>query len=190
MRRRVGCAVVMGWAAGAMLAVGVAGAQVPNASSGEENHGLRKVEQREGTPDQTFLKAAIAGSHSELDAARLALKTSKNDQVRQFAQRMVDDHTKMLADLHQVEQGQALKYPDAASAEGMRLRRKLAGLKGAAFDKAFVDGMVKDHEGDVRDFSKEAETGTNAAIKGAAETSLPTIKEHLEMVQGLQKSMG
>ena len=187
MRMMAGCAVVL---SGVMAMGGVAGAQVANASSGEENHALGKVTRAEGMPDQTFLKAAIEGNHGEIDAAKMALRKSQNEQVKQFAQRMVDDHTKMLADLHQVEQGQPLKYSDTSSAAAKRMAMKLRTLKGAAFDKAFVDGMVKDHEGDVRDFTKEAETGQNAAIKGAAEKSLPTIKEHLEMVQGLQKSMG
>ena len=184
MRNLAGCMVVLG------VVVGLAGAQVPNASSGQENHALGKVTRAEGAPDQTFLKAAFEGSHGETDAAKMALRKSQNDQVKQFAQRMVDDHTKMLADLHQVEQGQALKYPDTSSEAAKRMARKLRMLKGAAFDKAYVDGMVKDHEEDVRDFRKEAETGQDAAIKGAAEKSLPTIEEHLGMVQGLQKSMG
>ena len=187
MRMQAGWALMLGWAMGAVM---VAPGQVPNASSGQMNHALGKVQQAEGTPDQVFLKKAIEGNHGEIDAARLALKKSKNDQVKQFAQTMVDDHTKMLADLHQVEQGQALKYPETASAAGLRLTMKLRGLKGAAFDKAYVNGMVKDHEGDVADFTKESESGQNAAIKGAAETSLPVIKGHLQMVQGLQKTIG
>ncbi len=191
MRMQTGRAITLGWVVGAMVAAGSGvAAQVPNASSGEENHALGKVERAAGTPDQVFLKKAIEGSHGELDAAQMALKKSQNDQVKQFAQKMVDDHTAMLNDLHQVEQGQTLKYQDTASPAAKRMAAKLRLLKGAAFDKAYVDGMVKDHEGDVQDFTKEVETGKNDAIKGAAEKSLPTIKEHLQMVQGLQKTIG
>lgn len=190
MRMQAGRTLMLGWTMGAVMAAGAAIAQVPNASSGEMNHALDKVQQAGGTRDQVFLKKAIEGNHGEIGAAQLALKKSQNDQVKQFAQKMVDDHTKMLADLHQVEQGQKLKYADTASAAGMRLTTKLKGLKGAAFDKAYVNGMVKDHEGDVADFTKESEDGQNAAIKDAAEKSLPTIKEHLQMVQELQKTMG
>ncbi len=182
----------MGWAAvlgGVMATTGAMG-QVPKASSGEQNHALSKVNQAEGTPDQTFLKAAIEGSHGMIDAAKMALKKSGNEQVKQFAQKMVDDHTTMLAKLHGVEQGQSLKYADTSSEKAKRMAVRLRTLKGAAFDKAYVNGMVKDHEQDVQDFSKEVETGTNAAIKGVAETSLPMIKEHLQMVQGLQKTLG
>jgi putative membrane protein len=186
MRVGMGCTVMLG----AVMAVGGAGAQVPKASSGQQNHALDKVTQAEGSPDQVFLKKAIEGNHGEIGAAKLALKKSKNEQVKQYAQRMLDDHTKMLADLHGVEQGQALKYQDTPSPMGAGLRRKLMGLRGAAFDKAYIDGMVTDHEEDVKEFTEEAETGRNAAIKGAAEKSLPVIKEHLGMVQGLQKAIG
>ena len=183
MRIHIGVVAVLG-------AVMTAGAQVPNASSGEQNHALGKVMQAAGSPDQVFLKKAIEGNNGEIDAAKLALKTSKNDQVKQYAQKMVDDHTTMLGELHQVEQGQTLKYKDTSSAAARTLHAKLVALKGAAFDRAYVNGMVKDHEADVKEFSEEAETGKDAAIKAAAEKSLPTIKEHLGMVQGLLKTIG
>ena len=183
---KLGSAVVLG----VLLTGSGLFAQVPKASSGEQNHALDKVTQAEGTPDQMFLKTAIEGNNGEIAAAKMALKKSKNDQVKQFAQKMVDDHTKMLGDLHQVEQGQKLRYEDKPSPMAVQMSMKLKGLSGAAFDKAFVDGMVKDHEDDVRDFTKESETGTNASVKEAATKSLPTIKEHLEMVQGLQRSIG
>ena len=190
MRIKTGRAVVLGWTMGAVMAGGVTVAQVPNASSGQMNHALGKVEQAGGTPDQVFLKKAIEGSHGEIDAAKLALTKSKNEQVKQFAQKMVEDHTRMLTELHQLEQKQTLKYADTASAPAMQMTMKLRALKGAAFDKAYVDGMVKDHGGDVEDFSKEVDTGKNEAIKGVAEKSLPVIKEHLQMVQELQKTIG
>ncbi len=186
MRLRRGYAAVLG----AVMAVGVMAAQVPNASSGEENHALGKVVRAEGSPDQIFLQKAIEGANGVIDAAKLALRRSKNDQIKRYAQQMVDDHTKMLGELRQVEQGQTLKYKDTTSATARTLHARLMPLKGRAFDKAYVNGMVKDHEGDVREFTKEAETGKDAAIKGVAERSLPTMKEHLEMVQGLQKTIG
>lgn len=185
MRVQAGCAAVLG----VVMAAAGAQAQVANASSGQENHALDTVEQRQGSPDRMFVKKAIRGNNGEIDAAKLALTKSSNDQVKQFAQKMVDDHTKMLEDLHQVAQQESIKYMDKPSATGMQLHTKLEGLSGAAFDKAYIDGMVKDHQGDVRDFTKESTSGTDEATKDAATKSLPTIKEHLQMVEGLQRSM-
>ena len=138
--------------------------------------------------DKMFVRKAIRGNNGELDAAKMALDKSQSDGVKQFAQRMVDDHTKMLDDLHSVAQSENIKYEDKPSPMAMKLHAKLEGLSGAEFDKAYVDGMVKDHKEDVRDFNTEIKTGTDPQVKQAAQKSLPTIQEHLEMVQKLQKS--
>ena len=139
--------------------------------------------------DSTFVKKAIRGNNGEIDAAKMALQKSQNQQVKDFAQKMVDDHTKMLDDLHTVAQNDNIKYEDRPSPMAQKLHAKLEKLDGTAFDKAYVNGMVKDHKEDVREFSQEINHGKKQDVKDAATKSLPTIKEHLDIVQGLQKSM-
>lgn len=142
-----------------------------------------------GVSDKAFVKKAIMGSNGEIDAAKLALQKSSNDQVKQFAQKMIDDHTKLLDDMHQVAQAQSIKYVDKPSPSAMKLHKKLDGLNGAAFDKAYVDGMVKDHQEDVKDFTRESNDGKMQPVKDAAGKGLPVIQEHTQMIEGIQKGM-
>ena len=139
--------------------------------------------------DKAFVKKAIMGNNAEIDTAKMALQKSQNDQVKQYAQKMIDDHTKMLDDLHTVAQQENIKYEDKPTPMGMKLSKKLEALNGPAFDKAYVDGMVKDHKEDVRDFNSEINSGKDQQTKAAAQKSLPIIQDHLQMVQGLQKSL-
>ena len=139
--------------------------------------------------DKLFVKKAIRGSESEIAAAKMALQKSSNPQVQQFAQKMVDDHTKLLDDMKQVASQENIQYKDAPSPEGKKMAAKLDGLSGAEFDKAYVNGMVKDHKGDVRDFTAEVNTGKDQPTKDAAQKGLPVIQEHLQMIEGIQKSM-
>ncbi len=139
--------------------------------------------------DSTFVKKAIRGSNGEIAAAKMALQKSQNQQVKDLAQKIVDDHTKMLDDLHTIAQSDNIKFEDAPSPSAQKLSAKLEKLDGAAFDKAYVTGMVKDHKMDVRDFSQEINNGKKQDVKDAATKSLPMIKEHLDMAEGLQKSM-
>lgn len=140
--------------------------------------------------DAMFVKKAIRGNNAEIDAAKMALQKSQNQQVKDFAQKMVDDHTKMLDSLHTVAQQENIKYQDTPSPMGQKLAAKLQTLDGTAFDKAYVDGMVKDHKMDVHDFTAEVNHGQKQDVKDAASQSLPTIKQHLQMVEGLQKQVG
>ncbi len=139
--------------------------------------------------DKMFVKKAISGNFNEIDASKMALQKSQNDQVKQFAQKMIDDHQKMLDDLHALAGQENIKYKDEPTSEGKKMAAKLNGLSGADFDKAYVNGMVKDHKEDVRDFNAEVNTGKDQPTKDAAQKSLPVIQDHLQMIEGIQKSM-
>jgi putative membrane protein len=139
--------------------------------------------------DKMFVKKAIMGNFNEIDSAKMALQKSNNQQVKDYAQKMIDDHQKMLDDLHTLAGQKNIKYKDEPNPEGKKLAAKLSGLSGPEFDKAYINGMVKDHKQDVREFQTEINSGKDQPTKDAAQKSLPIIQDHLQMVQGLQKSM-
>jgi putative membrane protein len=58
-------------------------------------------------------------------------------------------------------------------------------LHGTAFDRAYIQDMVKDHEADVRLFRTEAQQGKDPELKRLAATTLPTLEEHLSMARNL-----
>jgi putative membrane protein len=67
---------------------------------------------------------------------------------------------------------------------------KLSQLSGAEFDRAYVAAMVEEHQKDVRDFSRQASSGADADVKAFAAKTLPTLKQHLQHVQDLSKTVG
>ena len=204
MRISMGCTLMMG----AILTMGAAQAQTansgaPNQGSGGAGTGVTPSSTAGATSsaagdtgvgapvmgDKMFVKKAIRGNFNEIDTAKMALQKSQNDQVKQFAQKMIDDHGKMLDDLHTLAGQENIKYKDEPNPDGKKLAAKLDGLSGAEFDKAYVKGMVKDHKEDVRDFQAEINTGKDQPTKDAAQKSLPVIQDHLQMIEGIQKSM-
>ena len=64
---------------------------------------------------------------------------------------------------------------------------RLQKLSGAQFDRAYMDDMVADHKEDVAEFEKQAKSGSDAAIKGFASKTLPTLQEHLLLAQSTDK---
>jgi putative membrane protein len=133
--------------------------------------------------DKTFVKNALQGGMAEVQLGQLALQKSSNDDVKQFAQRMVDDHTKLGDQMKQVARQMSVKIPDAPSGKDKSTMAKLQALNGDAFDKAYIKDMVKDHEKDQKEFKQEAANATNPALKQVATQGEQVISEHLQMVQ-------
>jgi putative membrane protein len=66
---------------------------------------------------------------------------------------------------------------------------RLNKMSGAAFDKAYVSLMVKDHKKDVAEFKKESTSGKDADVKSWAGTTLPTLQDHLKMIEDISGKM-
>ena len=139
--------------------------------------------------DKAFLKKAMQGGMAEVQTAQLALTKSNNDQVKQFAQMMIDDHTKMNDQAKPIAQQNGVAVPSAPDKKSQAMMAKLQGMSGDAFDKAYIQDMVKDHQQDEKDFKAEASNGQNPQIKDLASQGEPIIAGHLQKVQQLAKSM-
>ena len=66
---------------------------------------------------------------------------------------------------------------------------RLAKLSGDAFDRAYIQEMVTDHQKDIAEFQKEATSGKDAAVKAFAAKTLPTLEEHMKLVQDVNQSL-
>src|SRR5215212_3687419 len=141
------------------------------------------------TADHKFATEAAMGGTMEVELGRIAASKGASDEVRQFGQRMVDDHSKANAELMQLASGKGMTLPTAPDAKHQAETRKLSALSGEKFDKEYVKMMVKDHKKDVGEFEKEASRGMDADIKAFAASTLPTLREHLQMIQRINDKM-
>ena len=139
--------------------------------------------------DHKFAMEAAMGGMAEVELGRLAAQKGASDEVRQFGQRMVDDHSKANEQLTQVASSKGMTLPTALDAKHQAEMQKLSALSGDAFDRAYVKMMVKDHKKDVAEFQKESSRGADPDIKSFAATALPTIQEHLQMIQRISDKM-
>jgi putative membrane protein len=138
--------------------------------------------------DKRFAKEAAIGGLAEVELGKLAVQKASSDDVKQFGQKMVDDHSKANDQLKEAASKANISIPDTLDAKHQAKIDKLSKLSGDAFDKAYVKDMLKDHETDVREFQNEAQNGTNPEIKSFASTTLPVLQQHLSMVKDLNKS--
>lgn len=160
----------------------IARSQTPDAGT-QMDQGSQKMM---GSPDMTFATKAAQGGLAEVQLGQLAAQKASDPQVKQFGQRMVDDHGKANSQLMSIAQAQNTTLPTTLDSKHQEEYNKLQGMSGTAFDRAYVNDMVKDHEEDIKEFQKEAKKGNNPQLKNFAEQTLPILREHLKMIRGIQ----
>jgi putative membrane protein len=133
--------------------------------------------------DSTFAMKAAAGGMAEVKFGQLAQQKASNPAVKQFGERMVTDHSKANSQLKSVASKNDITLPSGLDAKDQATYDKLSKLSGPEFDRAYMKDMVSDHEKDVSDFKREANTGKNSDIKNFASQTLPTLQEHLQMAR-------
>ena len=169
------------------------GAQNSNGSTQNTNTGGGGANANRGSArmssDMKFAMEAAMGGMEEVELGRVAAQKGASDEVRQFGQRMVDDHSKANDDLMQVATSKGWTLPTALDPKHQADVQRLSALSGEAFDREYVKMMVKDHKKDVGEFQKESARGADADVKAFATRTLPTLQEHLQMIQRIDDKM-
>jgi putative membrane protein len=136
-----------------------------------------------------FAKKAAVGGLAEVELGRVAVRNASDPRVKQFGQHMIDDHSKANGALKAAAGQQGLALPETLDPEHRKDVEKLSGLSGSAFDRAYMDDMVEDHEKDVREFEEAAKEGGDSPVKKFAQDTLPTLREHLRMARDVQSGI-
>jgi putative membrane protein len=143
-----------------------------------------------GGSDQMFVTKAAKGGLAEVQLGQLAADKASSDQVKQFGQRMVTDHSKANDELKSLAQQKNITLPTDVDAQDKATHDRLAKLSGAAFDRAYMQHMLADHRKDVNEFKRESTTGKDPEVKAWAGKTLPTLEEHLKLAQDTTKAVG
>jgi putative membrane protein len=169
----------------------VQNANMQGNTNGNSNMSVNANMMKSMSADQKFMMMAAMGGMAEVQLGQLALQKTSNDQVRQFAQRMVDDHTKANNDLMQIAQSKGVTLPTTPDPKDASLMTRLQGLSGAEFDRVYIrEAGVKDHERTAKLLEKETnKNNADADVKGWASRTLPTVQDHLRMARDLQNMM-
>lgn len=133
--------------------------------------------------DKAFVMEAARGGMAEVELGRLAADKATNADVKQFGQRMVDDHSKANDELKGLASQKNITLPTETDAKHKATQARLSKLSGDAFDKAYMADMVADHNKDVAAFTRASKTAKDADLKAWAGKTLPTLQEHQKMAK-------
>lgn len=146
----------------------------------------------EGVNDAQIASIVVTANQVDIDAGQLAAARASNEAVKTFARLMVTDHsgvnkaaTDLVAKLKVTPQDNATSQ--SLKADGEKSLTQLKALKGAAFDKAYIDREVAYHQQVIDALDKTLVPGaTNAELKALLVKVRPAFVAHLEHAKRLQ----
>ncbi len=176
-------------AAGIMVAMtnGYCSAQV----SGSDNKTPVAMEQLDSISDETqkFMEEAATGGMMEVQLGEMAQQKAGAQEVKDFGEMMVNDHSKANEELKSIAQGKSVTLPGQLTPKQQREVEKLSKLSGDKFDDEYMKMMVKDHEKDVEAFEKASQNLPDEAVQEFAAKTLPTLKEHLQKAEDINQQL-
>jgi putative membrane protein len=140
--------------------------------------------------DRMFMEKAAAGGMEEVDLGNAVKDKASDQQVKDFANKMVTDHTKANDELQALMTQKGLSAPTAIPAKNKAKDDKLKAKSGADLDKAYMADMVKDHDKDVKEFQNEATNGNDPDVKAWAAKTVTTLQEHDKMAHDIAQKVG
>src|SRR2546423_1741551 len=150
------------------------GANAPAASPKPGASAAGKTGSKLSAADKNFMMNAAKGGMMEVEWGKLASQNAQNTDVKKFGSRMVTDHSKATSELMALAKEAGVSVPGAKSPGKWKS------------DKNYMDMMVKDHQHDLAEFQKEAQSGTDPDLKKFAEKYSKVVGNHLKMAQKTQ----
>jgi putative membrane protein len=139
--------------------------------------------------DKDFLAKAEKANIEEQNIGRVAVEKSQNKDVKDYAQMLVDDHTKALNDLVDLMNEKHVRQPKGLPNAKNEALSRLNGLSSAEFDRQFINMMVEDHQKAIAEFQQAQNTVQDEDVKKYAARVLPTLEKHLQKAQELQRKL-
>lgn len=140
-------------------------------------------------PEMTFVKKAAASDLTEIETSRVAVQKATRPEVKQFAQQMIEDHTRLSNTMKQLASARGVQLPPRDPSVDAMVS-KLNGLSGAKFDQEYVKGQVGGHRDASKLYHTEGAQVRDPQLKQAVATATPLIDQHLQHVEQLASSLG
>jgi len=141
--------------------------------------------------DKDFITDNGKAGKAELEVAQDAVTHATNADVKSFAQKLVEDHTKANNDLAQLGASKGVTLPSEVAGKMKEAKERLMKVTGKNFDQAFVKQMIDDHTDLIKKFEDQSKlTGVDADVKKWVDSTLPTLRDHLSKAKALQGKVG
>ena len=136
--------------------------------------------------DQKIVMDMARANMAEIEAGKIAVNKAQSPEVKAYAQRMIDDHTKALTDVTNLAQTKGVTMPTDIDAKHKAMAAKLNKLEGEAFDREYMkQAGVSDHTKVHAMLKKDSARAKDPDVKALAAKMMPTVEEHLTQAKGM-----
>jgi putative membrane protein len=140
--------------------------------------------------DRGFINSAEEGNLAEIESAKIVEQKATDPAVKDFASRMVTDHTQASQGLKALAKSSGVTLPAEPTAAQANQKDEWQKLSGAKLDDAYLRVQLEDHKQAISVFENEIEHGQNEAVKDYAEKTLPTLQDHIRIAEDIAGKIG
>jgi predicted outer membrane protein len=139
--------------------------------------------------DEKIIKDMAMANIAEIETGKIAQSKSQNDQVKSFAQQMIDDHSKALSELQTLAQQKGVTLPTEPDSKHKAMATKLQAMSGDAFDKAYMaQAGVSDHKKVHSMLMSDEKRAKDPDVKAAAAKMAPVVEQHLKSAEQMHST--
>ncbi len=129
---------------------------------------------------------AAQGGMAEVELGKIALEKASSNIVKEYARRMVVEHTQANNELQALALQKGVTLPMAIGEKNEKLKQDLLELSNTKFDEEYMEEAgIKSHEDQAKLFERQVERGQDPDVKNFAAKTLPVVQKHLQHAQDI-----
>ena len=136
------------------------------------------------------IRPIAQGGMAEVSLSLLASRRASDQDVRDFAQQMVQDHSQANRQLRRLAMRKGLSLPSGMDPPHQLAMNRLRRRNGTVFDRTYMREMVQDHDATLALFRDYARNGDDPELRAWATATLPTLRHHWRMANRTAGSIG
>ena len=152
--------------------------------------GLNTIQAQQVGTDQQLVAQVAAGNVLEVRLGQTAHNKATNVAVREFGQRMVNEHSTLQKQWMDVAKKSAIPFKADLSPTQVQEFERLNQLSGAEFDRAYMDAMVQGHQTKLSSLQSERSASHSSGVRQLIESTLPIVQQHLIQAQQIASQVG
>jgi putative membrane protein len=137
-----------------------------------------------------FIKEAASGNLMEVQLGKVARDKGRSQDVKDFGDLMVLDHSKANVELTTIATQMNLRLPLKVARKHAVIISELSNLSGNAFDKKYLQTVAKIHLKNITRYKKAAKNLKDQDLKTWAVNRLPVLDQHLQLARQVAQKPG
>jgi putative membrane protein len=158
---------------------------VSDTANNRTNSGAAPMNNNGGNADANFVMDVAQSNAQEIQMLKAGIDKGTSAALKSDARKMLMDHNKLAKEMSDYAGKKNINLPAADTSESMAMN----GAPGASWDQDWVTKMVDGHQQTINKFESAQNTVTDPELKSMITKTLPTLHQHLKMVQDLQSKV-